>query len=143
MKFQIAAAVLVIAGLATPAALAQLEPKSGVTLRALDKITGRATDIKVRVGRTVEFGRLEITPRACWQAPPEDTPESAAFLEITTKASQRRSLALGDEPAPASDSATGEPTETRLFSGWMYASSPGLNALEHPTYDVWVINCNT
>jgi hypothetical protein len=141
MRSLISMALVAVVAAWAPVAGADLEPRTSVTLRALDKITGRATDMKVRVGKTAEFGRLEITARACWQAPPEDAPEAAAFLEITTKAPLRRSLDL--EADAAKRDADSEPQETRLFSGWMYASSPGLNALEHPTYDVWVINCNT
>jgi hypothetical protein len=59
-----------------------LEPRVGVKLRALDKITGNSTDISAKVGETLTFGRLKVTVKACFQAPPEDTPESAAFLEI-------------------------------------------------------------
>jgi hypothetical protein len=141
MRGLLAASLVALLGVSAPIASAELEPRSGVTLRALDKITGRSTDIKVRVGRMVEFGRLEITPRACWQSPPEDAPESAAFLEIVSKGPTRRSLELeADRPRVNTE---GGDTETRLFSGWMYASSPGLNALEHPTYDVWVISCST
>ncbi|MBI1338606.1 DUF2155 domain-containing protein [bacterium] len=112
-----------------------LEPRGGVTLRALDKITGDSTDLSVKSGQTVTFGRLKVTARTCYQAPPEDTPESVAFLEIDSTSAAPRSQA-----APAE----GEQSETRrLFSGWMYASTPGLSALEDPVYDVWVISCTT
>jgi hypothetical protein len=111
-----------------------LEPRSGVKLRALDKITGSATDLTARIGETITYGRLEVTVRACFQAPPEDTPESAAFLEIRATTPLRQA-ATQEQAAGAQDGP--------LFSGWMFASSPGLSALEHPTYDVWVISCST
>lgn len=119
-----------------------LEPRSGVTLRALDKITGNSTDLESRVGDEIQFGRLQITVRACYQAPPEDTPESAAFLEVSTTTPEDRERLPGNV-----DDNVGEGAAQReageIFSGWMFASSPGLNALDHPTYDVWVISCRT
>jgi hypothetical protein len=121
-----------------------LEPRVGVKLRALDKITGNSTDISAKVGETLTFGRLKVTVRACFQSPPEDTPESAAFLEIHATAPAGK--VQNDKPANTSRMNKGpQPIgpDGLLFSGWMFASSPGLSALEHPTYDVWVISCNT
>ncbi len=95
-----------------------------VVLRGLDKVTGRATDINAPAGVPVNFGTLIMTARFCYTVPPEEPPETTAFLQI-------------DEAAKK-----GEPAK-RLFSGWMFASTPALNALEHPVYDVWVITCKT
>ncbi|MCP4327405.1 MAG: DUF2155 domain-containing protein [Alphaproteobacteria bacterium] len=90
-------------------------------LQGLDKITARVSTIEAPVNETTEFGSLHITPRACDKRPPEEPPESAAFVEISdTKPGQER---------------------VDLFSGWMFASSPGLSALEHPVYVVWVLDC--
>ena len=118
------------------------------TLRALDKITGRSTDFEIKVGEPIVYGSLRIDLKVCYQAPPEEPPESAAFLQIdSTSAERMQSMAV---PRLATDveseaGETGqEPEEDgdeRLFSGWMFASSPGLSALEHPVYDVWVIRC--
>ncbi|HET6158282.1 MAG TPA: DUF2155 domain-containing protein [Dongiaceae bacterium] len=91
-------------------------------LQGLDKITARISTIKVGVGETVNFGSLQITLRACDKHPPEETPESAAFLQVV-------------EQKP------GEQPVTR-FSGWMFASSPALSAMEHPVYDLWVLDCD-
>lgn len=111
--------------------VAAMEPHEAVKLRTLDKITGSATDVVVGLDETVTFGAVSLTVRACYQSPPEEQPpESAAFLEVV-------SARLNPETGTAADS------DPRLFSGWMFASSPGLNALEHPVYDVWVINCIT
>jgi hypothetical protein len=107
--------------LATPLAAAPSLPHRIAVLQGLDKVTARITIIEAPVGEEVMFGRLGITPRTCLKTPPTEPPESAAFLEI-------RSL----EP--------GEPPRTD-FVGWMMASSPALSALEHPVYDVWVIDC--
>jgi hypothetical protein len=90
-------------------------------LQGLDKVTARISTIKAPVGGTVRFGTLEITVRACRKRPPEEPPESAAFLEIREKKAD-------EEPR-------------LLFSGWMFASSPALSALEHPVYDLWVVDC--
>ena len=90
-------------------------------LQGLNKITARVSEIEARLDRFVVFGTLEITIRACFKAPPEEQPESAAYLEIK-------------------DIKPGEEAEL-LFTGWMFASSPALSALEHPVYDVWVLDC--
>ena len=100
----------------------EVAPGSRVAvLRALEKITGRITDLDVLIGDTVAFKSLDITAHMCDKRPPEETPETTAFLQI-------------DEERPSGDI-------VRVFSGWMFASSPALNALEHPVYDVWVIDC--
>ena len=104
--------------LAAPAHAIQMEE---AVLQGLDKITARISTIKVAVGETVNFGSLRITLRACDKKPPEETPESAAFLQVV-------------EQKP------GEQPVTR-FSGWMFASSPALSAMEHPVYDLWVLDC--
>lgn len=92
-------------------------------LRGLDKITGRPTDIVAPIGKPMHFFTLTITARYCYSTPASETPETAAFVQI-------------DDHRP-------DQSERRIFSGWMYASSPGLNAVEHPLYDVWAISCNT
>lgn len=127
-----------LAWLCVTASASALEPRSGVVLRALDKITGNSTDLEARIGETISFGRLEVTVRACFQAPPEDTPESAAFLEVHSNTPEEQARLPGGQDID--ESTSGRP-DGEIFSGWMFASSPGLNALDHPTYDVWVISC--
>ncbi|MBT5073810.1 MAG: DUF2155 domain-containing protein [Kordiimonadaceae bacterium] len=100
---------------------AQEELVPVVSLGALNKITAKLETINVGRNETVKFGTLEISMRACSSNPPEETPESVAFLEITD---------LGH---------VGEPT--KIFSGWMFASSPAVSPLEHAVYDVWVTDC--
>ena len=90
-------------------------------LQGLDKITARVSKFEAPVGAPVRFGTLSIRVRDCENNPPEETPESAAFVEI-------------DEMRPNED-------KTRLFSGWMFASTPALSALEHPVYDVNLLEC--
>ncbi len=91
-------------------------------LQALDKITARVRRIPVKVGETTTFGTLSIQVMACRKAPPEDSPESAAFLKIIDTKS--------------------EPAQT-AFSGWMFASSPALSAMDHPVYDIGVVDCTS
>ncbi|MEE2692860.1 MAG: DUF2155 domain-containing protein [Pseudomonadota bacterium] len=137
-----------------------------VTLRALDKITARYTDIEAPIGEVAHFNSLDILPRFCDKRPPEEFPETTAFLEIfdrdlaRARASASAALKEGkvapapeptvvsqpsdemaDHSFPAADQEPIDPD--RIFAGWMFASSPSLNALEHPVYDVWVIDCKT
>jgi hypothetical protein len=138
LRFTLATAAVALAASGASA----LEPRSGVKLRALDKITGNSTDLTAKVGDTLKFGRLSVTVRACFQAPPQDTPESAAFIEIHALGAAARETAAEKAGKETRGPKTIGP-DGLLFSGWMFASSPGLSALEHPTYDVWVISCNT
>ena len=100
---------------------ARAEPLDTAVLQGLDKVTARVSTIEAPVGRTVRFGALEIIARTCDKRPPEEPPESAAFLDIWEV-----------RPGEAAIS---------LFRGWMFASSPALSAMEHPVYDVWVLDC--
>tara|TARA_R110000868_G_scaffold334357_1_gene595074 strand:- start:372 stop:752 length:381 start_codon:yes stop_codon:yes gene_type:complete len=114
--------LLLIALIGVFAALpASAGPMNKVILQGLDKVTARVSTLEARVGEVVRFGTLEIIARSCDKRPPEEPPESAAFLDIW-------------EIRP------GEPAVS-LFRGWMFASSPALNALEHPVYDIWVLDC--
>ena len=120
-----------------------------VMLRALDKITGRSTDFEMQVGTPQVYGSLRIDLETCFQTPPEEPPESAAFLTITTATSKHvQTMAeprdLTEEELAVFESGEGEDGEMPevRFNGWMFASSPGLNALEHPVYDIWVIACS-
>lgn len=90
-------------------------------LQGMDKVTGRVMTIEAPVGSSVHFGTLELVVRTCRKRPPEDAPESAAFLDIW-------------------EVRNGQAAES-LFRGWMFASSPALSALEHPVYDIWVLDC--
>ena len=87
----------------------------------LDKITGRIISFDVAINETVRFGALEVTPRACYSRPPTEAPNTDAFLEV--------------------DELTLQGELKRIFTGWMFAASPGLNAVEHPIYDVWLTEC--
>jgi hypothetical protein len=114
-----AAAVIALLGSPLPAAA-----ETVAVLQGLDKITARVSKFEAPIDQPVRFGSLAITVRDCRKRPPEEPPESAAFLKI-------------DEVR------TGENTLVPVFSGWMFASSPALSPLEHPVYDVWVLDCRT
>jgi len=94
-------------------------------LQGLDKTTARVSKFDAPVDQTVRFGTLVITVRACVKKPPEEEPNTAAFLVI-------------DEVRPGD----AKSIETkRVFSGWMFASSPAISALEDPIYDINVLDC--
>ena len=117
--------------------------KNTVILRALDKITGRSTDFEMIVGEPKVYGSLRIDLQACYQTPPEEPPESAAFLKVTTANTTQVQTMAEPRDLTEEELAEAETEETEVrFSGWMFASSPGLNALEHPVYDIWVIACS-
>ena len=87
----------------------------------LDKITGRIISFEVATDETVQFGSLQITPRVCYSRPPADKPQTDAFAEV--------------------DEIDDKKQEKRIFSGWMFADSPGMHGVEHPIYDVWLTDC--
>ena len=106
---------------ATPDEPHWLPSSTTAVLQGLDKITGHVRTIQATIDQPIRFGTLDILVRTCRKRPPDEQPESAAYLQITeTKP--------GEEAKP-------------LFSGWMFASSPAVSALEDPVYDVWVIGC--
>lgn len=112
---------------ASPVPRAGATPGSVAVLRGLDKVTGQYRDFQAAVGKTSKFHTLDITVRACEKAPAEEAPETAVFMEVTDTPLAKK----GAEP----------PKPSRIFSGWIFGSSPALNALEHPVYDVWAIDC--
>ena len=118
--------------LALPVAAASAQdlssrPGTVLVMRGLDKVTARTEDFEIRIGEEYRFGSLTILPRYCRERPPEETPEIFVFVEIFD-----RSL---------DESGIIEEGGERVSSGWMFASNPALNPLEHPVYDVWPIDC--
>jgi hypothetical protein len=87
----------------------------------LDKITGLTTTFETKVGEAKQFGGLIVKADVCFSRSATEEPNTTSFVEVDE-------IQLDD-------------TKKRIFSGWMFAQSPGLNAVEHPTYDVWLINC--
>ena len=104
------------------AAQAEMQEYPTVKLQALDKSTARTTTFEVNVGTTLEYGSLFIKAQSCRKSGPLDQPESASFLQVW------------EVPIDATKSEW-------VFSGWMFASSPALSAMDHPVYDVWVLDC--
>ena len=92
-----------------------------VMLRSVDKITGRTNTIEAPIGEAIKLGNLKITPQRCLKKPPEETPENAAFLLI-------------EENTQDDDFDT-------VFNGWMFSSNPAISAMEHPVWDIWVLEC--
>ncbi|HYM30316.1 MAG TPA: DUF2155 domain-containing protein [Candidatus Cybelea sp.] len=113
--WRVGIAVVLAAAVAVPAQAAS------AVLQGLDKITARVSTFDAPIDKPVRFGTLSITVRACNKRPPEEPPETTAFLEIE-------------------DERQNQPPQ-QVFMGWMFASSPALNALQHPVYDVWVVDC--
>lgn len=87
----------------------------------IDKITGRIITFDVYINETVQFGALQVTPRICYSRPQEEEPKTDSFVEV--------------------DEITLDRKIRRIFTGWMFAESPGLNAVEHAVYDVWLKSC--
>ena len=109
------------AAAADPAAAQDWVPRQGAELQVLDKVTARISVLRAGVGQAARYGTLTITVRACNARPPDEVPDAAAFLEMTDS---RR--AAGSQ---------------QVFRGWMFANAPGVNMLEHPVYDVRVLDC--
>ena len=87
----------------------------------LDKITGRIISFEVSTNETVQFGSLLVTDRVCYTRPPTEAPQTDTFVQV--------------------DEVDADKNTRRIFSGWMFAASPGLNALDHPIYDIWLTDC--
>ncbi|MEO8759160.1 MAG: DUF2155 domain-containing protein [Devosia sp.] len=102
-------------------ALAETISNPIASFSGLDKITGRITNFDVYIDETVQFGALQITPRVCYTRPPTETQRTSVFLEV-----DQVSLKGGSQ---------------RIFTGWMFADSPALNAIDHPVYDIWLVDC--
>lgn len=121
--------ILTIACLgAAPYAHAANIPGDTVVLRTLDKVTATTQDYKVKVGDSLVYGSLRVDVKHCERKPPEDIPETFAFIQIFDNKTDEKNIEV--EPV-------------KLFSGWMLASQPAISALDHPVYDVWVIDCHS
>ena len=107
-------------GLVSPVSAARLENRVAV-FSGIDKITGRITSFDVYLNETVQFGALQVTPKVCYSRDDTEAQKIDAFIEV--------------------DEITLDRKIKRIFTGWMFADSPGLNAVEHPIYDVWLTGC--
>ncbi len=126
MRSSLITATLVATGLvcavaaAVPAHAQRFENEVAV-FAALDKVTARISRLEIPLNQTQQFGSLKVTPRVCYSRPPDEPPKTTTFVEVeeTMLDGQKR----------------------KLFTGWMFAESPGLNAVEHPVFDVWLTEC--
>ena len=91
---------------------------SSVLLQALDKTTGRTSFLTLKVGEPYRYGELVVTAEKCLKRPPEETPENSVFLQVVEN-------------------------EQEIFKGWMFSSNPALSSMEHPVYDIWVVECKS
>jgi hypothetical protein len=121
VRIALAGMALALAGAVASANAAEMISEPLAQMQGLDKITARVSQFNAPVGQTVRFGKLSVIVRECRRSPPEERPENAAFVEI-----------YEDRPGEARE---------RLFSGWMFSSSPALSALEHAVYDVNLLAC--
>ena len=112
---------LALVGLASAPALADRISHPTAVFSGLDKITGRIISFEVATNETVQFGSLQITEKACYTRPATEAPQTITFAQV--------------------DEIDAKKQFKRIFSGWMFASSPGLNGIEHPVYDVWLTDC--
>lgn len=123
MRLARPACLAALAALAVSPALADKLQRPTAVFAGLDKITGRIMPFDVQIDETVQFGALQVTPRVCYTRPPTETPQTDAFVEVD-------------------DVGAGKASDyKRIFNGWMFAASPGLHAVEHPVYDVWLTDC--
>ena len=144
-------------------ALAPLQAASaiegvGIRLNGLDKITGKVKVQELAIGTAWQFGRLRAVVMFCDRTPPTEVPESSAYVHIleyvpTGKLGNEQGIAEEDLPAAQGFDAQSDPVSLAFleelgsgayierFQGWMLASSPALNPLDHPLYDVWVLEC--
>ena len=119
-RLAIAAACALVALSAMPAAAQRIE-NSVAVFAALDKVTAKISRLEVPLNETRSFGALKVTPRVCYTREPIEPPRITTFVEV--------------------DETQLDGKEKRIFSGWMFADSPGLNAVEHPVFDVWLTDC--
>jgi len=117
----LAAAGATIALAAGPA-VAQRVDNAVAVFAALDKVTAKISRLEVPLNQTATFGALKITPRVCYSRAPTEPPKTTSFVEVEETQLDGK--------------------EKRIFSGWMFADSPGLNAVEHPVFDVWLTDCS-
>lgn len=117
----IALAAAAVAAMSSTTAEAQRFENQVAVFAALDKVTARISKLEVELHKTTTFGSLKVTPRVCYTRAPDEPPKTTTFVEV------EETMLDGQQK--------------RLFTGWMFAESPGLNAVEHPIFDVWLTGC--
>lgn len=126
LTLQTAVGLMIAVAAFSPASAQRIDTsariENGVAVfAALDKVTARISKLEVPLGETVKFGALKVTPRSCYTRQPTEPPKTTTFVEV-------QEIQLDGQ-------------EKKIFAGWMFAESPGLNAVEHPVYDVWLTDC--
>src|ERR1700694_3331519 len=116
-----AMAAVALCAVAVGAARADRIENGVAVFAALDKVTARTSKFEVPLNETVTFGALKVTPRVCYSRPPTEQPKTTSFVEVDE-------IQLDGQPK-------------RIFTGWRFAESPGINAVEHPVFDVWLTDC--
>jgi hypothetical protein len=120
-RWVLAFAGALVVGNAAPAAAQRIE-NSVAVFAALDKVTAKISRLEIPLNHTASFGALKLTPRVCYTRAPTEPPKTTTFVEV--------------------DEVLLDGKEKRIFTGWMFADSPGLNAVEHPVFDVWLTDCS-
>lgn len=119
--FRAVGALLIAAAAGSSPALAERIKNPTAIFNGLDKISGKIQPFEVGIGETVQFGALQVTPRVCYSRSASETPQTTSFIEV--------------------DEVGLDKQIKRIFTGWMFASSPGLHAVDHPVYDIWLTDC--
>jgi hypothetical protein len=114
------AGMIFVSVLVGPAAADRIDNQVAI-FSALDKVTARISKFEVELGKTATFGALRVTPRTCYSRPTTEEPKTTTFVEV--------------------DEVQQDGKQKRIFTGWMFAESPGLYGVEHPTFDVWLTQC--
>ncbi len=121
LRWAVAIAGAFLLGNPAPAAAQRIE-NSVAVFAALDKVTAKISRLEIPLNHTASFGALKVTPRVCYSREPTEPPKTTTFVEV--------------------DEVMLDGKEKRIFTGWMFADSPGLNAVEHPVFDVWLTDCS-
>jgi hypothetical protein len=121
LRSAVALAAVAVALAAAPASAQRIDNAVAV-FAALDKVTAKISRLEVPLNQTATFGALKITPRVCYSRAPTEPPKTTSFVEVEETQLDGK--------------------QKRIFSGWMFADSPGLNAVEHPVFDVWLTDCS-
>jgi hypothetical protein len=121
MTLRLLLVALALCAVAADEAAADKIKNPTAVFAGLDKITGRIISFEVAVDETVQFGALQLTPRVCYSRPPTESPNTTGFVEV--------------------DEVTLDNKYRRVFTGWMFAASPGLHGIEHAIYDIWLTDC--
>ena len=117
---RVVAGMIFVSVLAGPASAERIDNQVAI-FSALDKVTARISKFEVELGKTATFGALRVTPRTCYSRPTTEEPKTTTFVEV--------------------DEVQQDGKQKRIFTGWMFAESPGLYGVEHPTFDVWLTQC--